>query len=71
MWFHIEDIKQRSWVFATNWNFPIPIPIEPDDVNLKYFKLRLLALAELIVWNIKGLRHGVAKIKGCEFVTKT
>ena len=40
----------RSWVFATNLN--IPVPFQPGDVNLWYFKLRLHDLTEFIAWNI-------------------
>ena len=36
--------------------------LQPDSVNLWYFKLRLLDLTEFKVWNIKGLQHWVAKI---------
>ena len=36
--------------------------MQPDDVNLWYFKLTLFDLTAFIVWNIKGLRHWVAKI---------
>ena len=37
-----------------------------DDINLFNFKLRLFDLTEFIVWNIKGLRHWVAKIMRLE-----
>ena len=57
---------QRNWVFVTNSNYLIPISLQSDDINLCYFKLRLLDLTEFIVWNIKGLRHWVAKIKRLE-----
>ena len=29
----------RNWVFATNSDFPVPISLQPDVVNLRYFKL--------------------------------
>ena len=64
----INEIKlQRNWVFATNLNFLTPISLQPDGVNLWYFKLRLFDLTELIVWNIKGLEKRVAnwKIRVC------
>ena len=54
----------QTWVFATNLNFLIPISLHLDGVNRCYFKLRLFDLAEFIVWNVKDLRHRVAKIKG-------
>ena len=53
---------QRNWVFVTNSNCLIPISLQSDDVNIWYFKLRFFILTEFIVWNIKGLRHWVAKI---------
>ena len=54
---------KEFWVFATNSNFIIPIPVQPYGVNSWYFKLRLFDLTEFILWNIQGLRHWVAKIK--------
>ena len=39
------------------------ISLQLDVVNLWYFKLRLFDLTKLMIWNIKGLRHRVAKIK--------
>ena len=41
----------RNWVFAANSNFRIQIPLQPDGVNLQYFKLRLF---NQTVWNIWG-----------------
>ena len=55
-------LKGTDWVFGTNWNFLITISLQPDDVNLWYFKLTLFDLSEFIAWNIKGLRHWVATI---------
>ena len=37
----------RNWVFATNPNFLIPILLQPDGVNLWYFKLRFFELYSL------------------------
>ena len=54
--------KERNWVFAKNLNFLTPISLQPDGVNLWYFKLRLFELQALIVWNIKGLGKRVAKL---------
>ena len=51
---------------AKKSNFLILISLQPDGVNLWYFKLRLLDLTEIIVWNVYGLRHWVEKIKGLE-----
>ena len=52
----------RNWIFDTNFNFIFPISLPPEGVNLQYFKHRWLNLTEYAVWNIKGLRHCVAKI---------
>ena len=46
--------------------FEIPISLQPDNVNLRYFKLRLFDITACIVWNIKGLWHFVAKISKLE-----
>jgi len=51
-----------NWVFATNLHFLTPISLQPDGVDLWYFKLRLYDLPEFIVWNIKGLGKRVAKL---------
>ena len=48
--------------------------MHPSGVNLWFFKLSLLDLAEFIVWNNKGIKHWVAKIlriRKLEFVAKT
>ena len=47
--------------------------LQPYNVNLWYFILRLFDLKESIAWNIKGLRHWVAKIANHRppFVAKT
>ena len=57
---------QRNSVFATNSNFLIPISLQPDVVNLWYFKLCMFDLTEFIFWHIQGLPHLVEKIKGLE-----
>ena len=46
---------QRNWVFTTNSHFLTHKSLQPNGVNLWYFKFRLFDLTELIVWNIKGL----------------
>ena len=58
---HVWD-NQKNRVFATNSNFPILIPLQPNSLNLRFFKLGLFVLTEFIVWNIKGLRHKLADI---------
>ena len=40
--------------------------MQPDGVNLGYFKLRLYNKTGFIVLNIKGLQHWTAKIKELE-----
>ena len=40
--------------------------MQPNGVHRWYFKLRLFGLTWFIVWNIKVLRHWVAKILGSE-----
>ena len=54
--------SQRNWVFVTNSVFVKPTSLQPDDVNLWYFKLTVYDLTAFIVWNIKGLRHWFATI---------
>ena len=46
----------------TNLIFVIPLSLQPDDLNLWYFKLTLLYLTVFIVWNVNGLQHWVAAI---------
>ena len=53
---------KRSLFFATNSDFLIQISLKSNVVKLWYFKLILFNLTELIVWNIKGLRHWNLKI---------
>ena len=38
----------KELIFSTNSNFPL----QPDGVNLWYFKLRLFDVTEFSVWNI-------------------
>ena len=52
----------RNWVFATNSVFVKPLSLQPNDVNLWYFKLTLFNPIAFIFWNIKGLRHWFATI---------
>ena len=33
-WLALREIRERSCVFATNSNFPIPIIFQPDGVKL-------------------------------------
>jgi len=38
------------------------LSLQPNGVNLWYFKLRLFDRTNFVVWNIQGLRHWVAQI---------
>ena len=62
---NIKNFEDDS-LHATNSDFLIFISLKPNGVNLWYFKLILFDLTELIVWNIKGLRHWNLKIEGLE-----
>ena len=71
--FHI-NLCQRNWVFATNSVFVKPISLQPNGVDLRYFKLWIMLDERILVWNIKGVHHQVEKnivIRKSEFVTKT
>ena len=41
----------KKFSVYTNSNFLFPISLQPDSVNLWYYKLRLFDLTECIVWN--------------------
>ena len=56
------NLKQRKWVFATSTDFLILIYLQPNVVDLRYFKLRILLDQIIWVWNIKYLHHQVIKI---------
>ena len=49
---------------AINSDFLILISLQPNLVNLRYFKLWILLVKIFSVWNIKGLIHSVAQIWG-------
>ena len=57
---------ERNWLFSTNSDFQIPISLEPNVVNLWYFKLIFFDLTKVIVWNFKGLWRWNPKILGLE-----
>ena len=65
-------LLQRNWVFATNPNFLLPICLQPNYLNLRYFKLWFFHITEVKVWNIWGLQHWVViryrdlKIRVCD-----
>ena len=45
----------ENCVFATNSNLSFLYILQPDGVNLSYFKIRIFDLTEFIVWNILDL----------------
>ena len=55
-------LDQRNWVFATDFDFTIPIALHPDVVDLLNFKLWILLDQIFLVLNIKGLQNQVVKI---------
>ena len=57
------------YIDATEELFLIPISFQPDDVNFRYFKLKLFDLTAFIVWNIKVLWHCFVKIPRLEIMT--
>ena len=58
-------LLQRNWVIL------IPISLQPDFFDLKYFKLLLLLNKIISVWKIKGLHHQVSKIYKLEILANT
>ena len=79
--FSLDESKIRikmKWLLGTSFweerelslfqklNFLISIFLEPDDVNLWYFKLRLFDLTEFLVRNNYDVRPLVAKIERLE-----
>ena len=46
---------QKSLVFVTNSGFLIPIFLQTNVIDLRYFKLWILLNHKIKVWNIKGL----------------
>ena len=44
-----------NWVFATNSDFQFPISVEPNVVDIRYFKLWTLLDWIFKVWNIKRI----------------
>ena len=60
--------SERNWVFATNSDFIITISLEPNVVDLRYFKLWILLTTLIWVWNITSLHHRVLKILGFKYL---
>ena len=67
----IKKNSQRSWVFDTNSDFLIPISLQPNVVDLRYFKLWILLHQIILVWNIKTSGSIDIGIRTFEFVAKT
>ena len=43
--------------FDTNFNFLIPLTLQPNVVDLRYFKLWIMLNQIIQVWNIKGFQQ--------------
>ena len=56
------DMKEVSYLFATNSDFLITISLEPNVADRRYLKLWILLAQVIWVSNIKGLQHRVLKI---------
>ena len=55
---------KRNWVLVIKSNFLISIFLQPDGVNLWYFKLRLFDLGEFLVWHIyKSYNIGLQRFR--------
>ena len=57
---------ERNLVFVTNSDFLVSMSLQPNAVDLRYFKLYILIEKVIWVWNIKGLHQKVAEIYGLE-----
>ena len=59
-------VKKKTWIFqGTKDPYIIPITLHVK-VKILYFNLCPFDLVGFRIWNIKGLRHQVAKIRGLE-----
>ena len=56
-----KKTRKSNWILCSYLQFSVSM--QPDGVNLWYFKLILFNLTELLVWNVSGVWHWVAKIK--------
>ena len=54
--------RKELIVFVTNSIYLIPIALQPNAVNLRYFKLLIMLDQINQVWNMRGLHIPVAKI---------
>ena len=55
-------IKNKKIESLTNSDFLIPLSLQPNVVDPRYFKLWIMMDQIIKVWNIKGLRHLVLDI---------
>ena len=53
---------KRYQVFYTNSDFLIPITLQPNCIDLRYFQLSIRFNETIKVRNVKGFHHQVAKI---------
>ena len=44
-----KNVLQRKLTLASNYDFVIPISLQPDGVDLGYFKIGLIFLGELMI----------------------
>ena len=67
----IINLYNRNWVFATNSDFLIPISLQPDGVNLQYFKLSSNRIHSLKYQRSPTLNCKDIGIRKSGFVAKT
>ena len=60
-----HSFTERIWVFVTNSNYIIPIFLQPNDVTLWFFKLRIFEISDF------ALGWEDIKIGKSDFLTKT
>ena len=51
----LQEMVKRKWVFVTNSIFFCLHTLQPDVVDIWYFKIFINKI--VLVWNIKGLRY--------------
>ena len=52
----LATTAKRNWVFGPNSDFLITMSLEPNVLDLTYFKLWIMLNQIIRVWNIKGLQ---------------
>ena len=58
------SMRRAMRVFYTNLSFQIPISLQPDGVNLRYFKPRLFDPTDFMDWKSKDFDIGLQKLMG-------